>query len=514
VSNLTLANNSLWKMTGSSNITNLVNDPSLILYSPPTGDPHVLASYKTLTAVNYVGQGGGIGLNTFLGGDGSPSDRLVINGGTASGTSRLFIRNTTGTGALTTGNGIEVVSAINGATTAPGAFHLGNAVLGGPYEYLLFRGGVTPGAEENWFLRNESGPVPPTPPDPTPPDPGPTPDPPGPPPTPTPPTPQCLNCPTPPEPHPYYRMEAPLYSKISLLARQVGLLLLDTFHERQGDQYLLMNDDRGVWGKLIGVGLSQKFTGPLAPSFNGTVGAAQIGSDAYVWDDRHSRVGGFASYARVNGTVRGTILDDDDALGGQLPEDVLAAGGYFTHIGDNGWYLDAVLMGSWYNAYPLSERGIGTHTTGTGFSASLEGAYPWELDEEWTLEPMAQIVFTTLSFRSTSDPFTTLDFNPGDAWYGRLGARLEYDTTIADRQAKPFFELNLWHGFGGTDTTVYNGNIPVAIPYGNTDIEAAAGLTSQVSESFALSVRLGYLTSIDGNFQRAYKGQIGARYAW
>ena len=49
-------------------------------------------------------------------------------------------------------------------------------------------------------------------------------------------------------------MEAPLYSKITLLARQVNLLLLGMFHERRGDQYLLQ-DDGQVWGRLIGVGV-------------------------------------------------------------------------------------------------------------------------------------------------------------------------------------------------------------------------------------------------------------------
>ncbi|WP_244480348.1 hypothetical protein [Rhizobium sp. Root1220] len=68
-------------MTGSSNLTNLVNDPSLIQYTPPTGDPTLLSSYKTLTVVDYIGEGGAIGLNTYLGADGSPSDRLIVDGG-------------------------------------------------------------------------------------------------------------------------------------------------------------------------------------------------------------------------------------------------------------------------------------------------------------------------------------------------------------------------------------------------------------------------------------------------
>ncbi len=107
-------------------------------------------------------------------------------------------------------------------------------------------------------------------------------------------------------------MEAPLYSKITLLARQMGLLLLGTFHERQGDQYLLTRDRGAVWARVIGAGIKQKFTGPLVPSFEGTAVGVQVGGDAYVSDDGKDRAGLFASYAYVNGTVRGTILDDDD----------------------------------------------------------------------------------------------------------------------------------------------------------------------------------------------------------
>ena len=139
-----------------------------------------------LTTTRYTGRGGTIAMNTFLGGDNSPSDRLIINGGTARGTSGLRITNTGGSGDLTLGNGIPVVVATSGGTTAPGAFGLSGPVVAGPYEYFLFRGGVTSGNENDWFLRNVAGPIPPEPPGPTRPDPippGPTP------PTPVPPTP-------------------------------------------------------------------------------------------------------------------------------------------------------------------------------------------------------------------------------------------------------------------------------------------------------------------------------------
>ena len=133
---------------------NLTNNNSQIIYTAPTGDPTQLSSYKTLTASNYTGINGTLGLNTFLGTDGSPSDRLVINGGTATGNSLLRITNTTGAGALTAGNGILVVDAISGGTTVPGAFGLAGPAVAGPYEYTLFRSSIDASNPQAWYLRS------------------------------------------------------------------------------------------------------------------------------------------------------------------------------------------------------------------------------------------------------------------------------------------------------------------------------------------------------------------------
>ncbi len=142
VTNVNVDPTSVWTVTANSTVSQTVNNSGLIQFTPPTGDPTKLASFKTLTTVNYIGKRRHTGLNTFLGTDGSPSDRLVINGGTASGNSLLQITNAGGLGALTTGNGILVVDTINGGTTVPGTFALAGRVAAGPYDYTLFRSSV------------------------------------------------------------------------------------------------------------------------------------------------------------------------------------------------------------------------------------------------------------------------------------------------------------------------------------------------------------------------------------
>jgi hypothetical protein len=115
--NVTLQNNTSWAMTGSSNMSNLVNDGSTITFAAPTGDPTQLASYKTLSTINYTGTNGNIVLNTYFGTDGSPSDQIIINAGQAAGITQLVFHNTNGPGQITAGQLVIGTSALNGGTT-------------------------------------------------------------------------------------------------------------------------------------------------------------------------------------------------------------------------------------------------------------------------------------------------------------------------------------------------------------------------------------------------------------
>lgn len=114
---------SIWNMTASSDSGGVTN-AGLISFVP--GD-----AFARLTANNYIGENGFLGLNTVLGADDSLSDRLVINGGTASGTTGLIIANAGGSGDLTTGDGIRVVEAIEGGTTETDAFYLNSRTAAG-----------------------------------------------------------------------------------------------------------------------------------------------------------------------------------------------------------------------------------------------------------------------------------------------------------------------------------------------------------------------------------------------
>ncbi|MDP5007669.1 MAG: autotransporter outer membrane beta-barrel domain-containing protein, partial [Glaciimonas sp.] len=115
VEQLAIDSSSNWLLTGDSTVNTTTNGGTI------TFDP--ASSFKTLSTNNYVGNGGKLVMNTALGDDSSATDKLVIDGGHASGTTDILVNNAGGAGAQTD-NGILLVEAINGGTTDTAAFKL------------------------------------------------------------------------------------------------------------------------------------------------------------------------------------------------------------------------------------------------------------------------------------------------------------------------------------------------------------------------------------------------------
>lgn len=446
-SNVTLVN-TIWHLTGNSNLTNLVNDPSLIDFSPPVGDPTLLSSYKTLTTANYVGEGGQIALNTYLGADASPSDRLVINGGTAKGTTGLIIRNTTGPGALTVADGILVVDTINGATSEPTAFTLvGNyvtpqgvqAVVEGAYAYTLNYGGVgANAANNNWYLRSEVEPAPP----------GPT-----------------------PPPDPLYQAGVPLYEIYpqNLLA----LSGVPTMQQRVGNRYWqqptpvdeifckdpaqnfkcrvtreqanyyadgsrAVVEGNGVWTRLDGshyrIDPAETTSGSNADT---DLWRLQAGFDGLLYeaDGVGKLIGGVTvHYGQASSDVtsifgRGSIETDGYGFGGTL-----------TWLSQNGFYVDGQASLTWFNSDLSShtaKRGLADGNDGFGYAFSMEAGKKIEVGGNWTITPQAQLVYANVNFDDFTDPFEArVSLDRGESLRGRLGVSADLDRVWKDEAGK------------------------------------------------------------------------------
>jgi outer membrane autotransporter protein len=485
----------------------------------------------TLTTANYIGQGGVIALNTYLDADNSPTDKLVITGN-ATGNTSLHITNAGGAGALTIGNGILVVDAMGGATTAEGAFALSGQVVAGPYEYQLFRSGKDGSGPDNWYLRSwlpEPPPVvPPEPPPVIPPEP----------PLVVPPEPPPVVTPEPPPPPPpeipHYRVETSVYAALPSLALQYGHNLLDSLHERVGEEEDIrgradLNNwapKTGAWARVLATrgqqnGDARGIYGD-GPEYNYDFFGLQVGQDLFRKEhDGGSRDHAGLYFAYGHGDSDVTHFD---GAHGRNQFGAYTLGGYWTHFGPNGWYTDAIVQGSYYDTTSTANTRLPDLTThGAGFAASLEGGKPFRFGHGYFIEPQAQLTYQTINFADASDSAARVSFSDADSLVGRIGARFGHDWDLKrERQLTVWLRPNLWREFRGNPITEFSsadGPVPFHSDLGGTWGEINVGISGQATPlsstrcTASLFANISYNRSFDGDGD-AWTGKAGLRFSW
>jgi fibronectin-binding autotransporter adhesin len=436
-------------------------------------------SIGTLTVTgNYVGSGGALEIEAILGGDGSPSDRLVIAGGAASGATIVQVDNLGGEGDLTTGDGILVVDAAAGGTTAPTAFALAGPLLAGPYEYQLQRGGASSSAADDWFLRSTLDPDTPS-----------------------------------------YRLETSLYAALPALALSYGRSLMGTLHERVGDvgrEHASPRDNGVLWSRVLGRdGRREGRNGILSesPGYDYDYYALQLGADLI----RNSGETGddFAGVYGAYGSGNGEVEHFTGERAGEDRFDAYSLGAYWTHLWPTGWYLDGVVQGSWYDLTADSVRLPELTTDGFGFAASIEGGRSLQSGGV-TIEPQAQIVFQTASLDRAADVAAQIRFDDMESLAGRIGARVAKTWDQGDETLTLWARANLWYEFLGETTSEFSsatGFSPLHADLGGEWLEFNAGVTVDVTSGVSVHGNVTYETDF-GNDLRGLEAQVGVRIAW
>ncbi|MBR0667767.1 autotransporter outer membrane beta-barrel domain-containing protein [Roseomonas hellenica] len=455
---------------------------------------------RLTVAGNYVGQGGILALNTVLGGDSSATDRLVIQGGTATGSTGLRVTNIGGPGALTT-EGIQVVQVASGGTTAAGAFRLDTRAAAGAFEYQLFRGGNA--SADDWYLRSFLTDTPVSP---------------G--------TPALPGSPG----IPLYRPEVPLYAPVAALGRQMGLATLasiGSLHERVGEQENIRDlagaspYANGAWARAFGERARSRWDGPAASRATGNLVGLQAGFDIlrtnpYAGGHR-DHAGVYVAYTDYNApNVSGFAVGRQQRVGRLLMSGP-SVGAYWTHFGPSGWYVDAVFQANWFDVKASSDFGAGISTNGTGYAASLEAGYPIRFGQagRWQIEPQAQVIWQSVSVDRARDQFSSVDWDEDDAVTGRLGARLQYTGRDERTLWQPYAKVNLWHAFSGSDRIRFGSSAPIESSFGETALEVGAGVTARVNQTTSFYAHADYRWSLGGDSrQTATQGSIGIRFNW
>lgn len=455
----------------------------------------------------YVGNGGTLALGTLLGAGGT-ADRLVLNGPTASasGSTNVAIKNFGGLGALTSGNGIEVVTAQGGATSTKTAFALaGGHVDAGAFEYRLYAADAA-GNGNSFFLRSQdttpAGPVAPV-------------------------TPPALGVPS-------YRAEVPVYVAMANVLRQGDLAMLGNLHRRMGDEANgaavpasgLTGDsgwgsgNRRAWGRVFGGTTTIAQTGTVGTDTRASTTGFQTGVDLFANDRWNAGVyvGALRSDANVNGNFG---LGGLSGYAGSFRADSQYLAGYATYQIPQGMYADFVLQ---YGRQDVTADALfkpSAKTKGDSLLASAEVGQRFAIGNGWAIEPQAQLVYHRLNLDNTGiTGATNVQLDPANAVLGRIGVRFAGDMMTSLGRFQPYARVNLWHGFGGTDSATFvgpAGAATISSRVGYTSTELAVGATLSVTKAVSLYGEVGKLFNTGGSDARvktSVQGSLGVKFAF
>ncbi|WP_426391824.1 autotransporter outer membrane beta-barrel domain-containing protein [Variovorax sp. R-27] len=452
----------------------------------------------TLTVTGaYVGNNGVLRLGTALNGTG-PSDRLVLNGATAvaSGKTTVQITNLGGLGALTSGNGIEVITAQNGATTTAqttkDAFSLANGhVDAGAYEYRLYAADAN-GAGENWFLRSSTAASP--------------------------------GAPTPSAPVVTYRAEASLYAALAGPLRQGNLAMLGDLRKRVGDDDVKgtattpTGSDRRAWARVLSTDIDIQQGGAVSPSSKGRLTGFQAGTDLLVMPNWRAGlyVGQLDGDARVNGFASGI---QNLAVGrNDLRSQYL--GVYGTYTSDSGFYADAVVQSGRhrYTVEPFLSPGVGGKSN--SLLGSIEVGQAFALGGSgWSVEPQLQLIHQHMDLNNSAIVGAIAQPQADSGWIARAGVRVkgQIDTGIGALQ--PYGRFNVYRTSSGADIARFvNGatTTDISAPTGGTSTELAGGFTLALGQTTSLYGEIGKLWASGGDakVKSSINGSIGVRVKW
>ncbi|ELT5758275.1 autotransporter adhesin Ag43, partial [Escherichia coli] len=284
-------------------------------------------TFHKLTTTNLTGQGGTINMRVRLDGS-NASDQLVINGGQATGKTWLAFTNVgnSNLGVATTGQGIRVVDAQNGATTEEGAFALSRPLQAGAFNYTLNRD-----SDEDWYLRSENA----------------------------------------------YRAEVPLYTSMLTQAMDYDRILAGSRSHQTG----VNGENNSVRLSIQGGHLGHDNNGGIArgatPESSGSYGFVRLEGDLL-----RTEVAGMSLTTGVYGAAGHSsvdVKDDDGSRAGTVRDDAGSLGGYLNLVHtSSGLWADIVAQGTRHSMKASSDNND-FRARGWGWLGSLETGLPFSI---------------------------------------------------------------------------------------------------------------------------------------
>lgn len=455
-------------------------------------------SIGTLTvAGTYAGSSGVLEIESELGGDASPTDRLVVTGDT-SGTTGVRVVNLGGGGAQTV-EGIKIID-IGGASK--GTFSLigdyllqaEQTVVGGAYAYRLYKNGISTPADGDWYLRSS-----------------------------------LIDPADPADPLPLYQPGVPLYEAYAGVLQSFNEL--GTLQQRIGNRSWATAPGAAagslapvdpIWARIEAAHADlDPQTSTSGTDYDVDTWKLQAGADALIYEDAASGqlIGGVtAHYGTVSADVSSIYgLGSIDASG-------YGFGGTLTWYGNGGFYVDGQAQATWYDSDLTSAtlgRTLADGNDGFGYGLSIETGQKIALRSNWSITPQAQLVYSSVRFSDFTDPFgARVSLDDGEFLIGRIGLSADYESewrgaTGQINRAHVYGVANLYYDFLGRTTTDVAGT---RFSSENDDLWGGIGIGGSLNwadDKYSVYGEAMAKTSIDDfGDSGTVSGTVGFRVRW
>ena len=332
---------------------------------------------------------------------------------------------------------------------------------------------------------------------------------------------------------------APAYTLVPRQNLELGYTMLDTLHQRRGENQTLSWDkqssywqdvEKQSWGRVIGKHL--KLNGKERFGLKTNMYGFQVGHDFDVktkQDDEGKLTrrftglyfGALRSHSKFYDEYRaknGVVIADK--LTSRVKTTALNLGVTDTRYNENGTYIDWVGQLSWLNNRYSSVDGTQAKNHGWGAALSVETGRPYALGKDktnngdsWILEPQAQLIAQYLRLGNFNDGTRSVS-QKGYGLRGRVGFRLAYNKPNDKQRTRTYYFIgNIWHDFKATGNALI-GRDKLTEKFDRTWWELGLGSQFSLSENTYLYADARYEKSFDSNRHKGYQGTVGVKYSW
>lgn len=189
-------------------------------------------------------------------------------------------------------------------------------------------------------------------------------------------------------------------------------------------------------------------------------------------------------------------------------------GVYWSMTHDQGWHVDAVAMGTRYDADGRSSSGQRLDDSGHAVTFSVEGGFPIGLGANWVIEPQAQLINQQYYPGSQAQAETLKAFNEQPSWTGRVGAKLSARYNVRGMPIEPYVRTNVWYDFSNADTVKLDEVDKISSGRNSATVELGLGLVARLTPKVAMFVSADYSSDVDDNDLNGLIGSLGVRMRW